>query len=302
MLSIFYNVIAPVALITCLAYIVGRLFQVDTRPLSKVIIYLATPALIFSSLSKSTLRADDLGELASVGILSTVLMALIGWMVSRFLNLDKRSTSAFVLGTSVANAGNFGLPLTTFAFGEDGLSRGIVLFIIFNILYNTVGIFIAASGSASPRHAMMNILRVPNPYVAAVALMVNLGEYAVPIPIERGLDLLGQASLPLMIVILGLRLANTQITGQLLHVGIAAGIRILIAPIIAILLTTILAVETPNANVLILISSMPTAVLTIVYAEEFGSDADFLSSVVLVSTLGSFLSLSVLLTFLPTIS
>lgn len=300
MLSTFYNVIAPVALITLLAYLVGRRFTVDTRSLSKVIIYLATPALVFDSLSKSALQADDLSQLVSVATLSMVLMAGVGWLVSRPLRLNKRTTSAFVLGTSVANAGNFGLPLTTFAFGSEGLSRAVIVFITFNILYNTVGVFIAASGSGSPKQALLNILRIPNPYVATVALAVNINQWPVPVPIERGLGLLGEASLPLMIVILGLRLAHTKLAGRLPLVSLAAAVRILVAPIIGFLLVWLLAIEQTNANVLILISSMPTAVLTIVYAEEFGSDADFLSSVVLVSTLGSFVSLSVILALLTT--
>ena len=47
MLSTFYNVIAPVALITIVAYYAGKRFTIDTRSLSRIIIYLLTPALIF---------------------------------------------------------------------------------------------------------------------------------------------------------------------------------------------------------------------------------------------------------------
>jgi predicted permease len=53
-----------------------------------------------------------------------------------------------------------------------------------------------------------------------------------------------------------------------------------------------------TASISIIQTSMPTAVVSIILAEKFGSDAKFVSSVVLVSTLASFFSLSILLSLL----
>ena len=298
MFNTFYNVIAPVALITVLSFLVGRRFTIDTRSLSKVVIYLATPALVFDRISKSTLQAGDLGELALVGGLTMLTMTVIGWLIGHSLRLEGKLGSAIILAAAFANAGNYGIPLNSFAFGDEGVSRAIIIFMTLNFLYNTVGIFLASGGSHSAKEALLNVLRVPNPYAALVGIMVNVGLFQVPLPVERGLALLGEASLPTMIIILGIQLAKTELRGRLPLISLAAGVRLIIAPLVSLGLVTLLGISGINASVIMLQTSMPTAVLSIVYAEEFGSEAEFLSGVVLISTLGSFVTLSLLLNFL----
>ena len=298
MLSTFYNVIAPIALITIVAFFIGKRFTIDTRSLSRIIIYLLTPALIFDSLTKSTIELAELGQLVGVSAVAMLGITAIGWGVTRVLRLNKRTSAVFTLAVALANSGNFGVPLVSFAFGEDGLSRGIIVFLSLSILYNTTGVFLAASGSVSTKAALFNVLKVPSPYALLIAIVVNVTAVTVPVPIERGLALMGQGALPLMIVVLGLQLAKTQLQSQLQLVGLACILRTVVAPLLTFTLVSLLPITDLNADILILLTAMPTAVTTIVLAEEFGSDVSFLSSTVLISTLTSFVTLSVLLALL----
>jgi len=112
------------------------------------------------------------------------------------------------------------------------------------------------------------------------------------------MSLLGAAAVPLMLIVLGAQLARTRIDNQIRLVALASGTKLLLPPMIGVLLARMLLLHGLTANVAIIQTSMPTAVISIILAEEFGSDTRFVSSVVMVSTLGSFISLSLLLTWL----
>jgi predicted permease len=79
---------------------------------------------------------------------------------------------------------------------------------------------------------------------------------------------------------------------------LASGIRLLAAPLIALALALALGVSGLTRQVSIVQSAMPTAVFSGVLATEFGNDSDFVTAVILVSTLLSILTLSVLLSLL----
>ena len=294
----FYNVVAPVALITLLSFWVARRFEFNTRTLSRVVIYLATPALVFDSISKTSLQLAEVGELVIYTAIVIIAMTAIGWGLGRALRLEQQAASAFALSTMLVNVGNFGLPLSAFAFGPEGLSRAVVIFLTNNLLANTLGIFIASRGSGSVKKALLNVIQVPIPYAIVAALIVNAGNLPVPPPLERGASLLGQAMVPMMLVILGVQLARTRLGSRLQVVSLASGVRIIGAPLVALALVWLVQMPGLNADVFIIQMSMPTAVLSIVFAEEFGSDVGLASGAVLISTLGSFVTLSVLLSLL----
>ena len=68
--------------------------------------------------------------------------------------------AALVLVALLPNAGNFGLPVTRFAFGEEGLARAGVFFITASVLTYTVGVFVASLGRSGPS-SFRFLMRVP---------------------------------------------------------------------------------------------------------------------------------------------
>jgi predicted permease len=166
------------------------------------------------------------------------------------------------------------------------------------IVGNILGIFFASSGSASIKASLLNIVKVPLGYAVILGLAANQGYFRLPQPIEQGLGLLGQATVPMMLLMLGIQLSRTKFDSQISLVALASAVRIIVAPILGFWLAALLAMNGLTAQVAIVQISMPTAVTSIILAEEFGSDTRFVSSVVLVSTLCSLISLSILLDLL----
>ncbi len=294
MWNTFYNVLFPITLIAGLGFLLDRRFQIDTKSLSRLVVYLASPALVFSSVSRSTLDGRELGQLLTFTVVIMFLIAGISWGMAYGLQLDQKTASAFTLSSTLINAGNFGLPFITFAFGDAGLGRAAIVYTGTSIVANTLGVFLASRGSASVWESLGNVLKVPLPYALAAGLMVNFGMLSITPPLARSFLLLGGAAVPVMLIILGAQLSRVRFGSQMRLVALASGLKLVVTPMVGILLARVMVLHGLTADVSIIQTSMPTAVISIVLADEFGSDTRFVSSAVVVSTLVSLVSLMVL--------
>jgi predicted permease len=144
--------------------------------------------------------------------------------------------------------------------------------------------------------------RVPLAYAAILGLVLNLGNVTIPEPLLKAIHLLGQASIPTMLTVLGLQLAETFRSKQralpLPALATVIAMRLLLAPAIAWAAAWAVGLGALTRNVVVLESAMPTAVLTTILAAEFESDPAFASLCVMSTTLASLPTVTILLNWL----
>jgi predicted permease len=114
----------------------------------------------------------------------------------------------------------------------------------------------------------------------------------------RPIAMLSDAVLPVMILVLGMQLERAAWPKRPAVVLWAVAISLLVAPLIAIGLTSILGITGPAQQAAVILSSMPVAVVTTILALEFGLAPDFVTASVFVSTLASPLTLVPLIAYL----
>jgi predicted permease len=303
-IQVAYDVILPIFIVIGVGAVIGLRFNPDRRALSTLLIYVFSPAIVFRGLATSKLNGSELGQIVVMYLGMTLLLAFAGWAMTRPLHLDPCLQSAFILTVVLPNAGNFGLPLNRFAFGEAGEARAVAFYAVSGVVSNTLGVYLASSGSASTRKALANVFKVPLPYAAALGLAVNLTGADIFAaggglePLGKAIDLLADAAVPGMLTLLGLQLVRTSFRGQMRLILLATGTRLVLAPLVAFPAAALLGLAGVTRQVSIIEVSMPTAVMTVVLATQFDSDAEFTSAVILASTIASVLSLSVLLAIL----
>jgi predicted permease len=293
--AVVYNVLAPIFLIIGLAVLLDRRLTLDPRVFSRVVIYLFSPCLVFGGIARSDLKAEELGLIVAMAALTSLLMALVGWGEARLFHFDRKLASAFMLGVVLVNAGNYGLPLNEFAYGQAGFQRAIIFFVVTALISNTLGVYLASRGKASVRRSILNVLTVPLPYATVLGFIFNMEGITLPVPIDRAVTLLGQAAVPCMLIVLGLQLSRTSVKGRVGPILLATGTRLVVAPLLAFCLAALLSLPGLARQVSIIEASMPTAAMSGVLATEFGSDAEFTAATVLVSTVASIVTLSILL-------
>lgn len=292
---LFVNIVLPVFLIVAAGYWAQKRFDLDFATLTNCSLYLLTPALIFSALSKGKIRLDLANNILLFMILYTAALCLLVWAVGSVCRYRGEQKRALALATSFMNCGNFGLPLVFFAYGAPSLDTSVLTFVVFNIPLSTLAIVLAQGHGTQLREALFNAARIPLFHAALAALLLQLLGWQIPGFLLRPLDLLGQAAIPVMLILLGMQLARTRLQASFSFLSLATLVRLALAPAIAWLLACLLGIEGLDRKVVILQTSTPAAILPLLYSLRFGTRPDLVAGAILTTTLLSAVSLTLLL-------
>ena len=298
LLSLFLNNLLPIFLAAGAGYLLANRLKVPVRPLSQSAFYIFSPCLIFRLMTSTNLTGEEIGRAVLFSVAICLAMGILAWITGRFLRFERKLLAATALASMFTNAGNYGLAVTLFAFGEEALSYASIFFVTNALLAYSVGALIASLGSATLAQSLKNLLRVPALYGMLLGLGVMALDWQLPLPINRAINLLADASIPVLLVVLGMQLQASQWHGNRLPLSVATGLRLLVAPVLAVSMSLIFGLRGAANQALVLEASMPTAVLTTVIATEYNLQPSFVTAVVFLTTLLSPLTLTPLLSFL----
>lgn len=298
LLALFANNILPIFLVAGCGFMMARFFEIPPRPVSQLAFYLFSPCLVFNLLTTSQLAPSAILTMSAFSAASILGLGLITWAIGRLLRLDRSLLMALLLTTMFSNAGNFGLSLNLFAFGESALAYASLYFVISAILTYTVGVMVASLGSTGWKKALASLFRVPAVYAVVLALVFNAFNLSLPLPLERAVTLLGNAAIPTLMVLLGVQLQASQWSSHTLALGLSNGLRLIAGPVLGLALSLAFGLQGAAYQAGITESGMPTAILTTVLATEYELEPAFVTSAVVSSTLLSPLTLTPLIAYL----
>jgi predicted permease len=296
MLRVFLEVVLPVALVAVIGGLVGRWRGVAVAPISTLVFYLFSPALVFHSMASTELSAGV--SLRIVGVMVATFIAMwavaTAWSFARGHHAPFRA--AFALGATTPNVGNMGLPVAQLAFGDAGLQVAVMNFVAGATLTNTAGIAVASMAGGSRMQALRAPLRYPSLYAAVAGVAVNVLNLELPVTLDAPVNSLAAAAVPTMLVVLGLQLQTAGGRDDILETVVVNVMRLLVAPVAAWLAASALGLEGVTRSTLVVLAAMPTAVIATILATEFGARPAFVTRVVVTSTLLSMLTLTALIT------
>ncbi len=298
LLAIFASDILPIFLVAAVGFLLARRLAASVRTLAHVSFYALAPCLVFNTLVTSRIVGFEFGRMAFLAVLVTATMGVAGWLAVRALGLGRAESSAFLLVVMFSNGGNYGLPVSLFAFGPEALSYATVYFVAGSMLTFTLGIVLAAAGRRSVRRALLGVARVPVVYGLGAAGLVLATGVPLPLPLMRPIALLSDAALPTMVLVLGMQLERAALPDRPAIVVLAVGLSLVVTPVVALGLTTWLGITGAARQAGVLQASMPVAVVTTVLALEFDVAPTFVTSAVFLSTVLSPLTLTPLIAYL----
>jgi hypothetical protein len=298
LLSIFLNNIAPILLTAGAGFAVGRQFKIDTKAVSRITFYIFSPCLVFVSLNETQLSGDEFGRMALFTTGTVVALGLVAWAFGKTIGLSRQALAGLIIINMFGNGGNYGLPLNLFAFGDAAMARAVVYYVVSTALVYTVGIVVASSGRASVRQSLNSILKLPVVYGVILAIVLRLIGLELPPVIFRAVKLSSQAALPVMLIVLGLQLAEAKRPDNLRIVTAASVFQLISGPAVGLLMAFLIGLSGPARQAAVIEASMPTAVITTILAIEYDIDPVFVTGTVLVTTLLSPLTLTPLIAYL----
>lgn len=296
LLLIFINNMIPVLAIASVGFYLRRQFAIDPKTISTMMFRVFSPALTFYTLFHSSISGAEFLRVYGSTILLLLIIVSLAFLALKMQKVKGTERAATLLATHAFNGGNFGLSIVLFAFGESALSWAVVAMVAGTTMTYSLGVYIASNGQASVKDSLLNVLKTP-PFIALLFTFAlkSLGVTELPVPIDRTAKLLADASIPLMLVLLGLQMGQFAKFDRLRLVFTGVSLRLLVAPMLAVVIAGIMGITGDARLAFITQAGMPTAVVTIVLATEFNSDRDLALTLIMVSTFLSPITLSVLI-------
>lgn len=284
-------VVAPVFLLSAAGYFwEKRGYSFDQTLVTHLMTRIAAPCLVFSTFANARISFAETGLMAEATLVCLCLFALVA---SLGLRLTGMSQKVYLPSLVFPNIGNLGLPICKFAFGERGLALAMVYFAV-----TTNGQFTIGPAIASGKFQLGAMARTPLIYAMAAALILSGLGVTVPRWVANTAELAGAMAVPLMLMSLGVALANMQAP----HLGRStamAAVRLALGTAGGWAVATLMFHDDSMAKgVVILQSAMPVAVFNYLFAAIYRNRPDEVAGMVLVSTLMAMLWLPVLVAIL----
>ncbi|MDP8262863.1 MAG: AEC family transporter [Candidatus Ancaeobacter aquaticus] len=272
------------------------------QSLSRVVIYIMLPALIFSAIITQFNREAILSGyiLPLLGVMTFLSGGLLGWILVRFFKENdpvKKNTVIFLM--LINNYGFITLPLVYMLFGESGVALLFLHNLGCEIVFWTVGMWLLKGGKFSPK-TLKSLVNPP-----FISLMLSIGivllnaQSFVPAFLLEACDTLGKGVIPLIMLVIGSTLAEIEFRDGALFdkklIWIIVS-RIVVVPIFVIIILLYLPIPEMYRNIAIIVAVMPSASSTPLFMKQFGGDTIFAAKAVFFTTLLSAITIPILLT------
>ena len=271
--------------------------------LAVLLLYVSQPSLMVSSLLSESFSASMLVNFAWVFGFAIVLQLLVYFAAKLiFLRVGELPARRVCVAASyLGNVGFMGIPVMQMLFPEEGI---LVLYaVVFNIAFNamawTLGIY-AVSGE---RRAVrpLKILLNPPTVATVIALPFFFCNVQMPSQILTVFSYLGDMTLPLSMIILGVRLTDVHLRSLFcdLKVYLASGVKLVLSPLLSfgvlLLVDFVFPLDRFVIIALFVIAAMPTASSVLNFAERYGGDTETAACTTLMTTVLCIVTIPVLM-------
>ena len=276
MIERILGIFLPVLAVVLVGYGYARRVRPDMTWVNRISMQVLAPALVFSALASKSFDVAASGRimLASVGVV--IGSGLLAWPIARALHVDART---FVPPMMFNNCGNMGLPLAVLAYGDAGFPVMVALFSISNLLHFTLGMRIMDRD-----FRFGTLLRSPIVLATVLGFAFAIAHPPLPDWLGTAIRLVGDALVPMMLLSLGVRLAEVHWSDW--RIGVIGGI---VCPLtglaMAWILAPVLGLDDLQRGLLVLFGCLPPAVLNFMVAEQFRQEPARVASIVLIGNL-----------------
>ena len=279
-------------LISGTGFLIGKYLHVEPRTFGRIIFYILYPALVLDLLTRNQLSLVDILKTSGFALSVLIVSGSLTFLVGYLFKLERPILMAVLLTSVFANSGNYGLPLISFAFGQDALAYASIYYITIALLFNTLGVLIASMGHLNFKDALLGMLKVPTIYAIIVAMIIVRTGWVMPSPLERTVTLLAGGAIPCMLILLGLELQRAQWSKNIMAISISVFMRLIIGPLVGWGLSILFGLKGAFRQAGVTDASLPTAVMTTILATEYNLEPSLVTAIVFTSTVLSPLTLT----------
>lgn len=276
-------------------YLVGRtgvLGEQGRHVLSRVTFFVASPALLFTTLADSD-PASVLGPMLWVAALSAALTAVAYYLVTAGLLRRPASESIIAaMSASTVNSANLGLPIALYVLGDMAYAAPIILFQL--ALYQPINLAMLDATTSRHRTTPIALLlaTAKNPMIigSLLGLVVALTGIELPSMVLEPIELIAGASIPAMLMAFGISLVGSKPlekkSGRRADVLIASAAKLLVHPLLAwVLAYWVFNLRGELLVASVIMAGLPTAQNIFVTAMRYEHGVTIAKDTVLITTI-----------------
>lgn len=294
-LSIIWEVIAPIFAMVGLGYLVQKRVGLDLPTLARLNFYVFVPAFLFVKIYESTLSPADLGRIGLHFALFFCIMGVLAWSAANIFGLGERMKRALTASVIFYNSGNYGIPVAQLAFGGATLPLQVqaAMVMLQNLTTFTFGVLLMAGGRGGRRRdTLLEVFKLPMIYVLVTAGVMRHFGWVPLAPVNTALHFLSGALVPVAVVTLGAQMAGLEVPRFGRALSLSLVLRLVAAPIVGFGLVWALGIKGLLGESLMISTCFPTAVNSALLALQFENEPEFAAAAVFYSTLVSTLTVS----------
>ena len=264
----------------------------NARPvLSALTFFVASPALLFETLSKANLHNVFAAPLLVTAV-GAAITAVLFFCIVRFA-LKRPVPEALIssMSASLANSANLGIPIAVFVLGDASY---VAPLLIFQLAFFTPVFLMALDATTSshrttPLRFVVMILRNPMIVGTGLGLLVAGTGWQVPPLIMEPIHLIGGAAIPAMLIAFGMSLNGSKplqaSAGRRLDTLLASGFKLIVHPLVAYLFARFaLGMEDQALFAAVVTAALPTAQNVFVAASRYRTGVTVAKDTVLITT------------------
>ncbi len=295
------SVTVPIFSIVAIGYLFRRkgiIRETAVPELNSIAYYLGLTALVFTSIVKY-----DLKEIFNVGIVKTLYLTfaifiVIVFLSVYFLKINSKAKGAMAVSSFRCNMAFVGIPIIISAFGDIAAAKTAIIIafmtpvnVIFAIIF-----FKMLGGDGNRKNygrILLDFIRDPILIASVLGIVFSYFRLVIPDAIMNLLNILAGLAVPLALLTIGASFRFSHIRKNLRFLIPASFLKLLVEPFIAYFIGRyVFRMGSLDVSIIVILFAMPLAVAAYIMGKEYGSDSDFLSSSLIISTVSSAFTLT----------
>lgn len=295
------NGFAVIVALVALGWLLARTLVLGTDArlvLNRLVFFVATPALLFDSLARTTLDQVFTGVFV-VSAVSAIIIAALYMVIARLWL--RRPASDLVVGALSAgyvNSANLGIPIALYVLGDLGFVMPLLLFQV--VVLQPIAIAVleraaraeGAESGGGALGALLQSVRSPIVLAALAGVVVAALPWTPSDSLLEPVHLVGQISVPGALLVFGMSLYGVKVleagASPRREIFLASGLKLIAHPVLAYAIGAwVLGMRDDELLTVVVAAALPTAQNVLVVATRYGHGTLLARDSAVLTTLGA---------------
>ena len=303
------NITAPIFIIIALGYLCVRFKAIDSKHakgMGSLVLNIALPALMFNAIAGKPFQEVILPHYLFTYALGSVMAFMVGIMLTKVIwRQDNVSAALNSTALSFSNSAFIGYAVLSMVIGSSKAAAYLSMNVLIESLLILPMLFVMAEMNPSSSKSLASVLLgigknlTRNPLIIAIVVSVIFSVFSIPIPqvVAKTTQMLTGAAAPVALFVIGMSLYGLELKGDVLKITTIGLGKLIVHPLMILLAITLIpGGMLEDKYVAMLFASAPVFATIAIIGQHYGL-VDRMSAIVIVSTVGSFFSMSAVLVY-----